>query len=145
MAAGLISASLPFAHKTAIRVLSAAYANDDDAAMKIPAAFSAFYRENYAAIASERDADISRAGRALVDIYRRNVFSDLGVKWGSYPDNLGHTESPGCFRCHDDSHQTTAQKTITQDCDDCHRTLATEEASPAILKTLDLLPESPNP
>lgn len=145
MAAGLIPPSLPFAHKTAIQILTAAYANGDDAAKKIPVAFDAFYQQNYAPIASQRQAEIARAGKALLEIYQRNVFPDLGVKWGSYPDNLGHTNDLGCFRCHDDTHQTASGKSgiaIVQDCDDCHQTLANEEASPAILKTLNLLPES---
>jgi hypothetical protein len=82
----------------------------------------------------------------LAGIYRRNVFTDLGVRWGTYPDQLGHTdENPGCFRCHDDSHATSGGKTIGQDCDDCHQRLAVDEKSPAILKTLGLAGGSPQP
>jgi len=144
MASGLIPGSLPFAHKTAVQVLSAAYASGDDAAKKIPEAFAAFYRQNYAATLSQRQTEIDGAGRALADIYQRNVYADLGIKWGSYPDNLGHTdENPGCFRCHDDSHETSAKKAISQDCDDCHKALATHEKNPDILKTLGLAPADP--
>jgi hypothetical protein len=134
---------LPFAHKTGIQVLRAAYASNDEAAKKIPAAFAAYYGQNYGAVASQRQADIDRAGQALAEIYRDNVFTDLGVKWGSYPDNLGHPgDTAGCFRCHDDSHATTGGKTISQDCDECHQRLAVDESSPAILKTLGL-PSAP--
>jgi len=42
MAAGLIPATLPFAHKTAVQILKAAYASNDDAVKKIPLAFAAF-------------------------------------------------------------------------------------------------------
>jgi hypothetical protein len=147
MAEGRIPASLPFAHKTAIQILEAPYAGDDDAAKKIPAAFTGFYRQNYAALsASQPQGDIDRAGQALAEIYRENVFGDLGVKWGSYPDNLGHTgDAAGCFRCHDDSHATTAGKTISQDCDECHQRLAVDEPAPAILKTLGLSPTPAKP
>jgi hypothetical protein len=31
-------------------------------------------------------------------IYQRNVFPDLGVKWGTYTSNLGHADNAGCFR-----------------------------------------------
>ncbi len=71
-------------------------------------------------------------------IYRRNVFPDLKVAWGTYPNNLGHTDAPGCFRCHDDNHATAGKKTITQDCGACHQALAVEETSPEILKTLGM-------
>jgi hypothetical protein len=60
------------------------------------------------------------------------------VTWGTYPNNLGHTDYPGCFRCHDGSHATADKKTITQDCSTCHQMLAADETDPAILKTLGL-------
>jgi hypothetical protein len=69
----------------------------------------------------------------------RNVFPDLKVTWGTYPNNLGHDDFPGCFRCHDGSHSTSDQKTtITQDCNTCHEPLAIEEAAPGVLKTIGL-------
>jgi hypothetical protein len=60
------------------------------------------------------------------------------VTWGTYPNNLGHTDFPGCFRCHDGSHTTADGKTIAQDCNTCHEPLAMDEASPEILKTLGI-------
>ena len=145
ISAGRIPASLPFAHKVGIQVISADYANDADAAKKIPDAFAAFYRQKYPDVAAGRRKEIEQAGLALTEIRQRNVYPDLGVKWGSYPNNLGHMDSPGCFRCHDESHATAAKKTITQDCNACHQALAVEETSPDILKTLGLLPGSSNP
>jgi len=81
---------------------------------------------------------VTRAARELTRIYNRNVFPDLGVTWGTYPNNLGHTDFPGCFRCHHDAHSTPDKKTITQDCSVCHNVLAVDEASPEILNTLGL-------
>ena len=66
------------------------------------------------------------------------MFPDLKVTWGTYPNNLGHTDYPGCFRCHDEAHLTAAKKTISQDCSLCHQPVAVDEASPDILKTLEL-------
>ena len=80
----------------------------------------------------------SEAGQAVLAIYNRNVFPDLKVSWGTYPNNLGHMDFPGCFRCHDGSHTPADGKTITQDCNTCHEPLAMEEASPEILKTLGI-------
>jgi hypothetical protein len=51
---------------------------------------------------------------------------------------LGHTDFPGCFRCHDGSHTAKSGKTITQDCNACHQPLAMDEASPQILTTLGI-------
>jgi hypothetical protein len=71
------------------------------------------------------------------------VFPDLKVTWGTYPNNLGHMDDPGCFRCHDDGHATASKKAITQDCGSCHQSLAVDEASPEILKTLDVVSNLP--
>lgn len=134
IAAGQIPVGLPFAHKTGVEILKAAYTNED----AIPTAFSAFYQQKYPDIAAKRASDITSAGKTLLALYERNVFPDLGVKWGSYPNNLGHADNAGCFRCHDESHATPQKKTISQDCSLCHNPLAVEETSPAVLKTLGL-------
>jgi len=145
MATGDIAASLPFAHKTGVAVLKASYTSDEEAAQKIPAAFEAFYREKYPEVAAKQADDIRRSGAALLAAWQRNVFPEFRVTWGTYPNNLGHSDSPGCFRCHDESHNTVAadggaKKAISQDCGLCHETLAVEETKPAILKSLGLLP-----
>lgn len=139
MGLGHISPTLPFVKKKAIELLKANYANNQEAGRVIPASLASFYREQYPAIASERGSDITAAGLEIAEIYNRNVFPDLKVTWGTYPNNLEHTDFPGCFRCHDGSHSTTDQKmTIPQDCGTCHEPLAVDEANPQILKTLNL-------
>lgn len=136
IAGGGIPVGLPFVRKTAVELLQAIYSNDDEAAQKIPAGLAAYYQSAYPAVASKRIADIHAAGEVLLAIYRGNVFPDLKVTWGTYRNNLGHADNPGCFRCHDDSHATLDKKTISQDCNACHQVLAVEETSPEILKTL---------
>ncbi len=138
IAAGQIPVGLPFGHKTAVEILKASYLNEDAADRGIPAAFSAFYQQKYPDIAAKRADDINRAGKMLLSLYQRNVFLDLGVKWGTYPTNLGHADNAGCFRCHDENHSTPQKKTISQDCTVCHNPLAVEETSPEVLKTLGL-------
>jgi nitrate/TMAO reductase-like tetraheme cytochrome c subunit len=145
MARGQIRVGLPFVKKTAMGLLKASYSSDDEATRTIPDGLAAYYQGKYPAIASQRTADIHAAGQALLAIYRHNVFPDLKVTWGTYSNNLGHVDDPGCFRCHDDSHATRDKKTITQDCNACHESLAVEETSPEILKTLGVAarPELP--
>jgi hypothetical protein len=138
LAQGAIAADLPFIKKTGLELLKGAYQNEDEAAQKISAGLSAFYQQKYPALSTPRASDIQNAGRELTAIYQRNVFPDLKVTWGTYANNLGHTDSTGCFRCHDDSHATPDKKSITQDCGACHQVLAVEETSPAVLKTLGM-------
>jgi hypothetical protein len=131
-------AGLPFVKKTSVALLKAVYKTDEEAQQKLAAGLAQFYGEKYPDIARQRSADIQAAGRAVAGIYARNVFPDLKVTWGTYPNNLGHADYPGCFRCHDENHATSDKKTITQDCTTCHNLLAVDEAAPDVLKTLGL-------
>jgi len=136
IATGQIPSSLPFIKKMGVELIKSEYKSGDEAGQRIAAGLASFYREKYPALYGQRTADIQNAGQALFAIYKRNVFPDLKVTWGAYPNNLGHADYPGCFRCHDESHTTADKKTITQDCAACHQALAMEEESPEILKAL---------
>jgi len=112
---GQIAATLPYIKKQSLALLQKC----SDAAVK-------------------RGAAIQAAGQALAAIYQRNVFPDLKVAWGTYRNNLGHTDDPGCLHFHDEAHLAADKKTITQDCSTCHQAVAMDEPSPDILKTLEL-------
>jgi hypothetical protein len=65
-------------------------------------------------------AEVDRAVTAAQQLYRRNIFPAMKITWGTYPNNIGHMDFPGCFRCHDDSHKSKDGKVIGQDCALCH-------------------------
>jgi hypothetical protein len=138
MALGRIPVSLPYIRKKGVETLRVVYASNQEASQKIPAAIREFYRQEHPATFQARSPDIERAAGALVAIHDQNVFPDLGVTWGTYPNHLGHTDFPGCFRCHDQAHVSADGKTITQDCRACHEVVAASEASPEVLRTLGL-------
>lgn len=138
LALGEIPVTLPFVKKQAVELLKKNYATRQEAAAHIPLAFASFYQQNFADISAARSEDIRQAGKAILAIYNRNIFPELKVAWGTYPNNLGHTDFPGCFRCHDGSHTASDGQSITQDCSTCHQPLAIDEASPEILKTLGI-------
>jgi nitrate/TMAO reductase-like tetraheme cytochrome c subunit len=139
LALGEVPATLPFIKKQGLAVLRASYKGSREAAQQIPAAIETYYRRNYPELYAHRKSDVAKAAQGILDVYDRNVFPESGVTWGTYPNNLGHIDSPGCFRCHDGSHTTADGKhSITQDCGACHQLLAMQESSPDILKTLGL-------
>ena len=139
MAFGRLPGSLPYLKKKSVELLKTGYASNDEASREIPARLGKFYQDNYSAVYSQRAAEVSSAGMELAQIYNRNVFPDLKVTWGTYPNNLGHADFPGCFRCHDGAHSTLDQKrSITQDCSACHEPLAVDDSRPEILKALGL-------
>ena len=138
MNAGLIPPSLPFARKEAVQILKAKYASREDAARRIPEAFAAYYRQNYPQVWSARQAEVTAAGAQALAIYNRNIFPNMNVTWGRYPNNIGHQDFPGCWRCHDSNHTAKSGAAITQDCGACHNLLATDEANPKVLKDLGI-------
>jgi len=54
-------------------------------------------------------------------LYAENIFPERKADWRQYPNNIGHKDWPGCFRCHDDKHSTaTGEKVRASDCTSCH-------------------------
>jgi hypothetical protein len=143
MAAGLISPSLPFVKKEGLAILKKAYPTRNQAAAQIPAAFVAYYRNGYPAVYQRQPEQIRRSAQALLGIYDRNVFPAMNIAWGTYPNNIGHNDFPGCFRCHDGNHSSAGGKVVTQDCGACHNLLAIQETNPKILTDLDLTGGTP--
>jgi hypothetical protein len=138
MASGGLSTSLPFVHKEGSGLINSQYASEDDAKTRIENGLAEFYRTQYPDIWNQKRPDIDRAAKALTEIYKRNVFPSMKVTWGTHPNNIGHNDYPGCFRCHDGNHQTKDGKSITNDCATCHTLLAVDETNPKQLTDLGL-------
>jgi len=116
IAQGLIPRELPFARREAVAAVRAAYPDRASAMSGIESRLRTFY--------ASRSVDMRLVNRAVVgaqDVWASNVFPAMKVTWGTYPSNIGHVDSPGCFRCHDDTHKTKdGQHVISQDCELCN-------------------------
>jgi hypothetical protein len=140
MSSGEISPSLPFVRKQTLAALNKTYADRETAAREISASLAAFYRTSYPQIYAQNRGQVDNAIAAVQGIYGRNVYPAMKIGWGTYVNNLGHMDSPGCFRCHDGSHTSAAGRTIPSDCSTCHDLLAMQEKNPKILTDLGLAP-----
>ena len=120
MALTEISRDLPFAKRETVAALKDTYPNQEVALQAIAERLRGFYRDNYRDIYDGRGQELDRTVRAAQALYRRNVFPSMKVGWGTYPNNIGHFTSPGCFRCHDDNHKASDGSVIRQDCELCH-------------------------
>jgi hypothetical protein len=138
MSLGGISPDLPYIRKKAVEVLKVNYPTREIAKQSIMEEINNFYRTNYPQIYQTRRPLVQQAGKEISEIYLRNVFPDMRVTWGTHPNNLGHNDSPGCFRCHDGSHTSADGQTITNDCSACHQVLASGEENPKILTDLGM-------
>jgi nitrate/TMAO reductase-like tetraheme cytochrome c subunit len=138
MSVGHISPALPFIKKKAIELLKADYATRDAAKRGIIGGITSFYQTSYPAIYQSQRAVVEQSGEEITAIYLRNIFPEMRVTWGTHPNNIGHTDSPGCFRCHDGSHTSADGQTITNDCSACHQLLSADEDNSKILKELGM-------
>jgi hypothetical protein len=119
LAAGRLSRELPFVRREVVAAIAEEYASRDEALAAIAGRLQAFYRQPEMA----PRADAARVARAVAiaqDLYSRNVSPEMRIGWGSYPNELGHTYFPGCFRCHTDEHRAQDGSVIRADCALCH-------------------------
>jgi hypothetical protein len=138
MTDGRISKDLPYMKKEAVAALKAPYADRSAASEQIPSRIVEFYRSKYPAVYQSHRAVIESSADQVKDIYLRNVFPDMKLTWGTHPNNIGHEDFLGCFRCHDGNHKSSDGRVIADDCSACHEILAMEEKNPKILAELGL-------
>ena len=138
MRAGAISRDLPFVKKKALELLKAKYATREDATKAIADGLTAFYAKEHPEVASSKKAEIEAAVKAVQAVYLRNVFPNMDLDWGYHPNNIGHEDFPGCFRCHGGTFESKNGTSISSDCEACHQVLAMEEENPEILAQLGL-------
>jgi len=138
MAGGQISTDLPYIRKEALELLKVEYPDRETAKQQITEGVNAFYRTKYPSVYDSRRALVQQAASSVSEIYLRNIFPEMKMTWGVHPSNIGHNDSPGCFRCHDGSHASADGKVIANDCDTCHSVLAMDEEKPKILTDLGI-------
>ncbi|MDH4141737.1 MAG: NapC/NirT family cytochrome c [Chloroflexota bacterium] len=124
LGAGLIDPSLPYVKREGMRILWASYPNVEAAdaeADKLAGFYELYYPDTYAT----KPSAINAAIQQIKFLYRLTATPEMKVTARTYPDSLGHTDYPGCFRCHDGGHFLIAngartQTTIPSSCDTCH-------------------------
>ena len=117
LARGLISPSIPGIRKRASDVLHADYENRTDAMKAIDAVEEYYKNTDYYPGHGE---EIKAAIAEIKTIYDRTVFHDQKIDWTTHPNNLGHINTAGCFRCHDGKHLDDNDQAIRLECNLCH-------------------------
>lgn len=115
-----IDSNIPFIHAKAAEVLSAKYASFEQADKAIDG-LDQYYRQYYPDYYKGGAGTIESAISFLKATYPELVFPGQDLSWTTHPDNLGHKDSAGCFRCHDGKHFTADNKeSIRLECNVCH-------------------------
>ncbi|MBI4316418.1 MAG: NapC/NirT family cytochrome c [Chloroflexi bacterium] len=119
MERNVIDVNVPEIHKKGVEVLRADYATSQ-AAMDGIAALDEFYKTTYPDYYAQYADSVQAAITAIQQIYAQSVFPEQKADWNSHSNNVGHKDSPGCFRCHDGKHLDSKQQAIPLECNLCH-------------------------
>ncbi len=115
-----INSNIPSIHEKAIEVLTGPYKTAEDANKQINA-LDSYYSQNYPDFYKNNSAQIKTAIDQLKSLYQSLVYPTQQLSWDTHPDNIGHKDWPGCFRCHDGKHLTQDNKqAIRLECNLCH-------------------------
>ncbi|UCH58313.1 MAG: NapC/NirT family cytochrome c [Anaerolineales bacterium] len=119
MGRGLISPEIPEIHRKAIEVYSSPYSTMETGISGI-AGLRGYYQAYYPDYYAQNTDKIESAIEALQQAYRDSVYPEQKADWNSHPTNVGHENSPGCFRCHGGQHFTEQGEAIRLECNLCH-------------------------
>jgi hypothetical protein len=115
-----VGKEIPFIKKTAMGILRNSYPSKDTAFMQIRERIINFYKSDFSDYFEKNSAVIDQSIASLQKAYSQNSFPEMKVSYEVYPDHIGHLESEGCFRCHNDSFRSDNGRKITRDCNLCH-------------------------
>lgn len=116
-AAGTLDMTLPYLKREGVKLLEPFYGSQVEAAQAIVQNLTAFYADQYPDAESE---PVAAAAQELAAIYGQIKFPEMRTDWQAHPNNIGHTDYPGCFRCHDGQHFDAQQQSIRLECNICH-------------------------
>ncbi len=119
LARGFIDKTIPDIRLKSIEVLSATYTSQQQGLNGI-AGLENYYQAYYQQFYSANQAAIQTAITYLQNVYTSSVNLDQKSDWNTHPNNVGHMDFPGCFRCHDGKHMDASQKAIRLECNLCH-------------------------
>ncbi|RMD82673.1 MAG: hypothetical protein D6815_08650 [Candidatus Dadabacteria bacterium] len=111
---------LPFAKRVLIEAVTRHYSSKEEGLHRVATYIEDYYLINYPDLAARRRALLDRLIAAGRQIYDLSTFPEMNVTWRTYPDNIGHKNFPGCFRCHDGKHVDDNGRPISHACSTCH-------------------------
>lgn len=124
MLTGAISQNIPFFKKAAMGILRESFTDKDSALIKIRESITAFYKSDYKEFYAENKDLIDSSVIAVQKAFSINTFPAMKVTYDNYPEHIGHLESDGCFRCHNDAFIAEDGSKISRDCNLCHTIVA---------------------
>ncbi|MCF7764901.1 MAG: NapC/NirT family cytochrome c [Verrucomicrobia bacterium] len=114
---GRLDSSIPYLKRDAVALLTQPYSTEEAALQGIATGLH------------EKHANLPNLKSTIAEVqrlYSENFFPEMGADWRAYPDNIGHKDWLGCFRCHDGEHKSKNGLAVikSDNCSQCHTILA---------------------
>jgi len=144
LAGGKIDRTFPYIKATVADLFNRDFSNEEDALHIVREAWAAYQRkfphlaQEYPEAFAEAQKFLEERQQLVTDLLVRGRFEAIDVSWKSFPDNLGHKDFPGCFRCHDGKHLNEKGEPVRRQCTLCHNV-------PAVISEGDPPPRFMNP
>jgi nitrate/TMAO reductase-like tetraheme cytochrome c subunit len=119
LSSGMIDTDIPEIRSMGVKLLSAPYSAEEEAVNAITG-LTGYYQTYYPDYYAANPEKVQEAVTTLTDIYTQSVHLEQKSDWNTHPNNLGHKNFPGCFRCHDGKHLNDANESIRLECNLCH-------------------------
>ncbi len=132
---GDIPRDIPNILYVAERAMAAPYKTTEEAHEGL-AAIETYYQENYPDFISQNEGTLTQTIAQLRELWDANNYVEQELNWQTHPDNIGHKDWPGCFRCHDGRHVSAAGAVVRLECNLCH-------AIPQVVRPTDIEPMLP--
>jgi nitrate/TMAO reductase-like tetraheme cytochrome c subunit len=120
MLTGNIRKEIPFIKKTAMGILRNTFTSKDTALLQIKDGIVNYYKTDYSDFFNAHSAMISESVESIQNAFSQNTFPGMKVTYDAYPEHIGHLETEGCFRCHNDAFISENGKRISKNCNLCH-------------------------
>jgi hypothetical protein len=120
MLTGKVSNTIPFFKKVVMGVLSQTFNTKDSAMLMIEKGIIDYYKQEYPDYYGRNVKFIRESIDAVKEAYSKNTFPEMRVSYDHYPEHIGHLETNGCFRCHNNTFKADNGRVISKDCNLCH-------------------------
>jgi len=137
LAEGKLSRDLPFAKARLQELLTKDFATRQDALRLTDEAVEQYLLDFPDVVDQHPEAFatlkkfVEERQQFVADLLVRSKFETVGLTWRSFPDNMGHRDLQGCFRCHDGRHVDSEGNSISRRCTLCHNVpIVDREAGP---------------
>lgn len=117
---GAVPKDIPFIKKVSMDILRQSYRDKDTALLTIKDQITGYYKTFGSNLYEQRTESINNSISAIQTAFSQNTFPAMKVTYDIYPEHIGHLETEGCFRCHNDAFKAESGRTISKDCNLCH-------------------------